>query len=90
MVRPPLRTKTISSKVSDEEYAALEARAGAAVRAWPSGSAARLRTIVLNLLYRLANGEKVSEKQMRQLIERADGEKVERAAERLALARASD
>lgn len=42
-----------------------------------------LRTILLNVLFRLANGERIAAEEMRQLIERADGEKSRKAMERL-------
>lgn len=104
MVKPTLRTKTVGAKVSDDEYAQLEAAAAArgktlgewarealldATGGGPSTDAMvlaellALRTIVLNVLYKLANGEAISAEQMRQLIERADAGKVERASERL-------
>jgi hypothetical protein len=43
-----------------------------------------LRTISLNLLFALANGEVPSADAMQRLIERADGEKIRKALERLA------
>ena len=42
-----------------------------------------LRTIVLNLVYDLANGGEVSPERMQELIAKADGEKREKALERL-------
>jgi hypothetical protein len=42
------------------------------------------RTIALNLLYKIANGQPVSAEDMQRLIDRADGDRVRRAHERLA------
>ena len=42
-----------------------------------------LRTILLNVLFQVANGETVTADAMRQLIERADRERFRRAAERV-------
>jgi hypothetical protein len=42
-----------------------------------------LRTILLNLFYKLAKGEAVSEEEMREVIERADAGKLQKARERL-------
>jgi hypothetical protein len=41
------------------------------------------RTILLNVLFRQANGESLTADQMQELIERADGDKVKKAVERL-------
>ena len=43
-----------------------------------------LRTILLNAIYRLAEGEKLTAEEMREFIERADAGKAKEAAERLA------
>lgn len=109
MVKPsPLRTKTISTKVSDEEQARFESLAQAEgqslaewvrdtllaraeVAAGPRTSAEQillseqlaLRAILLNVLFRLASGEKITEQEMQQLISRADADKLKKAAERL-------
>lgn len=114
MVKPsPLRTKTISTKVSEEEQAQLESLAqaeGQSLAEWvrdtllaraeaaagPTTSAEQillseqlaLRTILLNVLYKLANGEAISAQQMQQLIDRADADKLRKAAERLEAAKA--
>ena len=48
-----------------------------------------LRSLLLNLHFRSATGEPVSESEMRGLIERADGSTLERARERLAAVRAA-
>jgi hypothetical protein len=110
-MKPPLRTKSVGTKVSEAEFALLEERArGAGMRLgeWvrevllsvPAGSGPdsgevalgeilALRSLFLNLHFRAAKGETIPEPEMRALIERADGSKVERARERMAAARAS-
>ena len=42
-----------------------------------------LRTILLNVLYKQVNGKGMTEEEMRQLIERADADKLKKAVERL-------
>jgi len=42
-----------------------------------------LRIILLNVLYKHANGEILTAEEMQRLIERADSDKVKKAAERL-------
>lgn len=42
-----------------------------------------LRTILLNVLYKQINGESLTAEEMRRLIERADADKLKKAAERL-------
>ena len=112
MVKPPLRTKSIGFKVSEEEYAQLEAAAQAGGRTlgeWcremvlassqeikPTGPGAEalalmaelvaLRAILLNVLFKLANGEKPTAEEMQRLIDRADADKLRKARERLAQA----
>ncbi len=49
-----------------------------------------LRSLLLNLHFRAAKGEPVAEAEMRGLIERADGVKMQRARERLEALRAAD
>ena len=112
MVKPSLRTKSIGTKVTDEEYAELERAAqtgGKTVGEWCreimlanlNGHAAKdqphggseshalmaelvaLRTILLNVLYKQANGEGLTAEEMQRLIERADADKLKKAAERL-------
>lgn len=46
-----------------------------------------LRTILLNLFYKLAKGEAISEEEMKELIERADASKLPKARERLEAAK---
>ena len=110
-MKPPLRTKSVGTKVSEAEFALLEERArGAGMRLaeWvreallsapvesgvDSGEVAlaevlALRSLLLNLHFRAAKGEPVAESEMRGLIERADGTKIERARERLEAVRAA-
>ena len=113
MVKPTLRTKTIGTKVSEEEYALLERAAQAVEKtlgewsrevmlARANGRSPRneppidgctvqavmaelvaLRTILLNVLYKQVNGKGMTEEEMRQLIERADADKLKKAVERL-------
>ena len=112
-MKAPLRTKSIGTKVSEEEFAALEEcarQADMTLSEWvraallsapgvelPGDEAAlagrvtlaevlALRTLFLNLQFRKGQGP-LTEVEMRGLIERADGVKVERARERLEAAR---
>jgi hypothetical protein len=115
LLKPPLRTKSVGTKVSEAEFALLEERArGAGMRLaeWvrevllaapveggphsgpDSGEIAlaevlALRSLLLNLHFRAAKGDPVDEAEMRGLIERADGSKIERARERMASVRAA-
>jgi hypothetical protein len=104
-MKPPLRTKSVGTKVSEAEFALLEERARAAglrLAEWvreallaapaepgvDSGEVAlaellALRALLLNLHFRAAKGVPVAEAEMRGLIERADGVKMQRARERL-------
>ena len=117
MVKPPLRTKSIGFKVSEEEYAKLETAAqagGCTLGEWcrevvlargqetkptgPGGAEAQalmaelmaLRAILLNVLFKLANGEKPTAEDMQRLIDRADSDKLKKARERLAQAAESE
>ena len=117
MVKPPLRTKSIGFKVSEEEYAQLETAAqagGCTLGEWcrevvlasgqetkptgPGGAEAQalmaelvaLRAILLNVLFKLANGEKPTAEEMQRLIDRADSDKLKKARERLAQAAESE
>jgi len=112
MVKRSLRTKSIVTNVTDEEYAELECAAqgdkktldewcreailanvnghmlkvkshcGSEVRAVMAELVA-LRIILLNVLYKHANGDMLTAEEMQRLIERADADKLKRAAERL-------
>lgn len=99
---PSLRTKSISTKVTDEEYAQMEALAGGqTISEWARdvllktakpnvgdhtilSEVLALRTILLNALYKLSQGETLSGEEMQRLIERADQDKLRKAQERLA------
>jgi len=123
VVKPPLRTKTLGTKVSEEEFAQLEAAAserGLTLSEWcremllasVNGQEAKsadpgradqavfagalmaelvaLRAILLNVLFKLANGEKPTAEEMQRLIDRADSDKLKKARERLAQAADSE
>ena len=108
-MKAPLRTKSIGTKVSEEEFAALEECArqadmtlsewvraallsvpGVQLRGDDAALLGRvtlaevlaLRTLFLNLQFRQAQGP-MTETEMRGLIERADGVKMQRARERM-------
>ena len=107
-MKPPLRTKSVGTKVSEAEFAMLEERAranGQTLSEWvrdvllavpvegvpESGEVIlaellALRTLFLNLQFRQGQGP-MTEAEMRGLIERADGVKMQRARERLAALR---
>ena len=53
------------------------------------GEILALRSLLLNLHFRAAKGEAIPEPEMRGLIERADGSKIERARERMEAVRAA-
>lgn len=111
MVKPALRTKSIGFKVSEEEYAQLDAAAQTSRRslgewcrevllasgqetkpATPGGVETQalmaelvaLRAILLNVLFKLANGQTLTAEEMQRLIDRADSDKLRKARERLA------
>jgi len=118
VVKPPLRTKTVGTKVSEEEFAQLEGAAserGLTLSEWcretllasvngqdeksaDSGGTGQalmaelvaLRAILLNVLFKLANGEKPTADEMQRLIDRADADKLKKARERLAQAAESE
>lgn len=97
-----LRTKGLSTKVTEDEYAMFERLAdGETLSEWtrdvllkatttqPAESVVlaeilALRTILLNLLFKISSGQPVTVEDMQRLIDRADGDKVRRARERLA------
>ncbi len=99
---PSLRTKSISTKVTDEEYAQFEALAGEqTISGWARdvlltatkpksveqtvlAEVLALRTILLNLHFAVSQGQALTAEDMRQLIERADQNKLSKAQERLA------
>jgi hypothetical protein len=118
VVKPPLRTKTLGTKVSEEEFAQLEAAAserGLTLSEWcretllasvnrqdpktaDSGGTGQavmaelvaLRAILLNVLFKLANGQTLTAEEMQRLIDRADSDKLRKARERLAQAAESE
>jgi hypothetical protein len=101
-----LRTKSVGTKLTDDEYAALGALAEGQsmsefarevlLRAARQPTEAELvlaellalRTVLANVLFAIANGRVLSEDDMRELIDRADQDKFQRAKERLASAAA--
>jgi hypothetical protein len=108
MVKAALRNKSISSKVTEEEYSRLEALAetmGLSMSEWvravlmerlerTTGKAREeallaellgLRTILLNVLFKVAKGERMTGEEMQAVIERADAGKKERAQKLLAV-----
>jgi len=103
------RTRSISTKVTDEEYTQIVAGAKPkTVSEWARpilvGASApidiqllllaeflALRTIILNFHFSLADGSRTpSIEAMKALIDRADGEKVDRAQRHIAELRAAD
>ena len=102
-MKGPLRDRSLGTKLSEVEYARVEAAAlgaGVGLSEWCRGVVLQaaaddggtapqtalmaellaLRAVLLNVVYRMANGERVSQDEMRQLIERADRDKRKRAA----------
>jgi len=118
MVKPNLRTKSIGTRVSEEEYVRLErvalkasktlaewsreamlksANGGGADTvvggAWAEALMAEvvaLRAILLNVLFKQSNGERLTGEEMQRLIERADLDKLRKARERLLRAQESE
>lgn len=116
-MKPPLRTKTLSTKVSQEEFGQLEAAAserGLTPSEWfretllasvngqepktsdPGGTGhavmaelVALRAILLNMMFKLANGQILTAEEMQRLIDRADSDKLRKARERLLQAQES-
>lgn len=95
------RTKSVSTKVTENDYARLTQLAeGQTLSEWVRevlletatprradyvllSEMLALRTIVLNLVFAVASGETPTADAMKRLIERADGEKLRKALERL-------
>jgi hypothetical protein len=118
MVKPSLRTKSIGTKVTNEEYAELQRAAqtgGKTLGEWcrevmlksSNGGAAdtavararaealmaevvALRAILLNVLFKQSNGERLTAEEMQRLIERADSDKLRKARERILQAQESE
>jgi hypothetical protein len=103
MKKTDFRTKSIGTKVTEEEFARLEELAAAAgqsraewVRARllaPASAGAgteqvlaevlALRSILLNLFFKVSQGQAVPAEEMKTIIERADSGKLEKALARL-------
>lgn len=49
-----------------------------------------MRAILLNVLFQMANGQRITAEEMQRLIDRVDSDKLKKARERLALARESE
>ena len=97
-----LRTKGLSTKVTEDEYSRFEHLAGTATLSeWTRDTLLKAtatqpadqvilaellayRTIVLNLLFKISNGQPVTAEDMQRLIDRADNDKLRRGHERLA------
>ncbi len=117
MVKLNLRTKSIGTRVSEQEYARLERvaqKASKTLAEWcrevllnsANGGAAdtaagaraealmaevvALRTILLNVLFKQSNGERLTAEEMQRLIDRADSDKLRKARERLLQAQESE
>jgi hypothetical protein len=96
-----LRSKSVGTKVTDDEYFRLECCAGEQrIGEWVRevllsevtqrpveqillSEVLALRTILLNLHFAIANGEAPTVDGMRELIDRADQDKISKAQERL-------
>jgi hypothetical protein len=99
MPRP--RSKSISTKVTEEEYAQFEALAGdQTISEWTRDALLKaakpspaeqtivaellaLRTILMNILFSIANREQLTSKAMDDVIKHADAGKLAKAMERL-------
>jgi hypothetical protein len=131
--KPILRTRTVSTKVIEEEFFGLEAQAterGVNLSEWvretllasvngqehraatgcagtgqehraATGCAgtgqvalmaelSALRAILLNVLFRQSNGERLTAEEMQRLVDRADSDKLRKARERLLQAQESE
>ena len=104
MLKAPHKTKSIITKVTEEDYAVLEGLAaprGVSMSEWVRAVLLEqherrgereamlaellgLRSILLNLLFAIGNGEKLSNEQMTTLIDKGDAGKLERARKKLA------
>ncbi|AEU37462.1 plasmid mobilization protein [Granulicella mallensis] len=104
-MKPPLRTKSVGTKVSEAEFALLEERArssGLTLSEWvrdvllatpEAGEVVLAEVLALRALllnlYYRADKGPLEEDELRSLIERADATKLERARERLRSANAA-
>ena len=97
MAHQLIRTRSVTTKVTEAECRRLEEIAsekGVNLSEWVRGEllganvllgeVLALRTIVINLLFSLSNGDSITRESMQQLIQQADGEKAARAMEQLA------
>jgi hypothetical protein len=108
MVKPNFRTRSVSTKVTEEEYARLEEKAGGRIMSeWvreillqalqpvPEAVASAdltsvmsevlaMRSLMLNILFRVSNGQTIDEAEMRRLIAEADEKKHKKALDSLA------
>lgn len=98
---PTPRTKSISTKVTEEEYAQFEAIAGdQTISEWTRNALLKaakpspaeqsivaellaLRTILMNILFTIANREPLTSTAMDDIIKRADAGKLAKAMDRL-------
>jgi hypothetical protein len=98
---PRLRSKSISTKVTEEEYTQFEVLAGdQTISEWvryvllkaaePSSAEQTivaellaLRTILMNILFAIANREQLTSSAMDEIIKRADADKLAKATDRL-------
>lgn len=96
-----LRTKSVSTKVTEEEYAKFEALAGEqTISEWARDVLSKavkphtceqtilaevlaLRTALLNLFFKLANSERITEDEMQRIIELAEADKLKKALLRI-------
>ena len=103
-MKAPLRNRSIGTKVTEEEYARLEACAAEAKQSlseWSREALLRasddkghgeqtilaevlaLRSILLNLFFKVSQGQAVPAEEMKSIIERADSGKLDKALARL-------
>ena len=61
----------------------IQGRDGSVAELSVLGEVLSLRTIVLNVHYDIVNGKKINEQRMREIIDRADNDKLAKAARRL-------
>lgn len=101
MSKPAFRTKSIGTKVTEEEFARFEELAAAVGQSRAEWVRARLlapatagtevvlaevlalRSILLNLFFKVSQGQAVAAEEMKSIIERADSGKLEKALARL-------
>ena len=99
-MKQSIRNRTVSTKLSDEEYSELESLSGSmTLSEWVRdvllrqrqteprpielslmGELVAVRTILINVVYKLANNEQITFDNMQALINQADEDKGQRAA----------